>query len=447
MNILSIKILFNRTLLMLSFLIVLIFAGCASTPSASNKAHATDELDTAIRNASDYLNSNIPHGSKIVIINIQSNSTDLSEYIIDELIANAVNDKLFDVVDRQQLDLIRTEQNFQVSGEVDDNTALTIGRFVGAQTIVSGTLRNIGNQHRIAIRALEVQTARVQGQFNKNIASSKLITEISASNNAAAPAATVSAAATNAASGAATSANSSAASRRQSQTAASNNDALPAAARGAAVLQSGSVVSGHIAVGGEYWYMFTTTRDGFLAVETFGNIDTYLHAYNINMEEVSVNDDGGDNKNARLEMLVGANQTYFFKLRGYEADHTAGAYRILANYQDDNRNGREPNTKRSQASLLRLNQSTPITFTFYECRWFYYEVPRYGTLTIFTEGSIDTRLALYDSYGRLITHDDDSGNGRNARISRNLNPGIYFIDVCEYRGRLNSETTLHGEFR
>jgi hypothetical protein len=45
-------------------------------------------------------------GSMIVILNVQSDSAALSEYVIDELIANAV--------DRQQLDLIRAEQNFQL---------------------------------------------------------------------------------------------------------------------------------------------------------------------------------------------------------------------------------------------------------------------------------------------------------------------------------------------
>jgi len=129
----------------------------------------------AIRDASDYLNDNIPEGSMIVILNIQSDSAVLSEYIIDELIANAVHDKIFKVVDRQQLDLIRTEQNFQLSGEVDDNLALSIGKFFGAQTIVSGRVRQMDDRFRLTIRALEVQTAQVQGQYNRNIAAGKTI--------------------------------------------------------------------------------------------------------------------------------------------------------------------------------------------------------------------------------------------------------------------------------
>jgi len=144
------------TAIIISFFILV---SCNTSPSASG----TDELDLAIRDASDYLNDNIPKGSMIVILNIQSDSAALSDYIIDELIANAVNDKIFKVVDRKQLDLIRTEQQFQYSGEVDDNLALSIGKFFGAQTIVSGKVGQLDNRYRMSIRALEVQTAQVQG--------------------------------------------------------------------------------------------------------------------------------------------------------------------------------------------------------------------------------------------------------------------------------------------
>jgi TolB-like protein len=166
--------------------LLLITANCGSGPSATansgqgKKGGKVDELDLAIRNASDYLNENIPKGSKIVILNIESASVDLSNYIIDELVANAIKDKVFSVVDRKQLDTIRAEQKFQLSGEVNDKTALAIGKFVGAQTIVSGAVSRLGGGYRISIRALEVQTAQVQGQFNRNIASSVLMNTLMA---------------------------------------------------------------------------------------------------------------------------------------------------------------------------------------------------------------------------------------------------------------------------
>jgi TolB-like protein len=165
-----------RLLAALFITLTLIAGGCGSSPSSK-----VDELDAAIRDTSDYLNNRIPKGSKIVILNIQSDSPNLSDYIIDELIANAVNDNFFTVVDRQQLDAIRAERDFQWSGEVSDDSAVAIGKIVGAQTIVSGAMSRLGDGYRIRIRALEVQTAQVQGQFNRNMASSPIIAALVAS--------------------------------------------------------------------------------------------------------------------------------------------------------------------------------------------------------------------------------------------------------------------------
>ena len=148
----------------------LLALGCASvTPAPSAPSATTDGLDMAIREASDYLNANVPAGSKIVILNVQSSSDALSDYVIDELMANAVNDRKFELVDRHQLDLIRAEQNFQMSGAVDDREALEIGKFFGAQTIVSGAVTPLGERYRMTIRALEVQSAKVQGHYNRNL--------------------------------------------------------------------------------------------------------------------------------------------------------------------------------------------------------------------------------------------------------------------------------------
>ena len=163
----------NKLLWIITFftMYILLLTGCGSTSSTTAKQATAglDELDITIREVSNYLNNVIPHGSKIVILSIQSASESLSNYIIDELISNAVNDRVFTVVDRQQLDLIRAEQSFQFSGEVADDEALAIGRFFGAQTIVLGAVSSLGNRYRMTIRALDVQTATVQGQFNRNL--------------------------------------------------------------------------------------------------------------------------------------------------------------------------------------------------------------------------------------------------------------------------------------
>jgi len=147
-----------------AFMLLMGYAGVQTVSAADN-----DELDTAIRELSDYLNKRIPAGSKVVFLNIRCDYPDFSEYIISALMENGVNDEVFTVVDRQQLDIIRAEQNFQWSGEVSDKSAQEIGQLLGAQTIVSGVVTEVGNDYKIQVRALAVQTASVQGQFSQNV--------------------------------------------------------------------------------------------------------------------------------------------------------------------------------------------------------------------------------------------------------------------------------------
>jgi TolB-like protein len=156
----------NPAFLLACFISLSVFpAGCATGQNASE----SDELDEAIRSASDYLNGSLPKGSKAVVLNFQSEYPSLSEYVIDELISNMVNDKTFTVVDRANLALVQREINFQMSGDVSDDTAVSIGEMLGAQIIVSGTVSRIGSLIRLRVRALDVRTAQIQGQFNRNI--------------------------------------------------------------------------------------------------------------------------------------------------------------------------------------------------------------------------------------------------------------------------------------
>jgi hypothetical protein len=144
-------------------------SGVNTGPSRMSKGAGGDELENALREISDYLNKRIKEGSKAVFLNIKSDWPDFSDYILSTLAENAVNDEVFSVVDRQQLDAIRSELNFQWSGEVSDDSAQEIGKMLGAQSIVSGAVTTIGSVYRIQVRAIAVQTASVQGQFSKNV--------------------------------------------------------------------------------------------------------------------------------------------------------------------------------------------------------------------------------------------------------------------------------------
>jgi TolB-like protein len=157
--------------------LALFIVSCATAKPEATAADNSmqDGLDAAIRNASDYINKNVPRGSKLVILNVKSTFTPLSEYIIDVLTGNVVNDRVFTVVDRANLALIQQEMDFQLSGEVSDESLQTIGQKLGAQTIVSGSITPFGNLWRLTIRALGVEDATVLGLYNENIPSSSTL--------------------------------------------------------------------------------------------------------------------------------------------------------------------------------------------------------------------------------------------------------------------------------
>ena len=169
MNYLLLK---RKNILFILFLSVVLFS-CAGTPTPVG--NPLDELDASIREASVYINQRVPISNSIAIVNIESEYPSISEYIINNLMENLVNDGNFTVVDRHQLDVIREELKFQMSGEVDDNTAQAIGRMVGAQTIILGSFTEIANTYRLTIRALGVETATIQGLFNQNISGNEVI--------------------------------------------------------------------------------------------------------------------------------------------------------------------------------------------------------------------------------------------------------------------------------
>jgi hypothetical protein len=77
-----------------------------------------------------------------------------------------------------------------------------------------------------------------------------------------------------------------------------------------------------------HWFRIQVMESGRIVIETFGNTDTYLKAFDTNNNKIAENDDGGQGNNARLEIPVMIGNTYFIKLSGY--GRSSGPYRIIA---------------------------------------------------------------------------------------------------------------------
>jgi TolB-like protein len=130
--------------------------------SASSDRPKTANLDIAIQQASKDINDTLPAGTKVALLNFTSGSDVLSDYVIEELSIALVKGRKLTVVDRKEIDLIRGEMNFQMSGEVSDESAQEIGKLLGAQSIVSGSLVNMGDTHRFRTKVINVNSAAIE---------------------------------------------------------------------------------------------------------------------------------------------------------------------------------------------------------------------------------------------------------------------------------------------
>ena len=126
-------------------------------------------LEEVIKNAARDLEEALPQGTMIAVLNFASPSPAFSEYVIEELTGELVNGRKLTIVDRSSLSLIRQEMNLQLSGDVSDESAQAIGKMLGAQSIVSGSLTNMGTYQRFRVRVISVETAAIQTQVSLNL--------------------------------------------------------------------------------------------------------------------------------------------------------------------------------------------------------------------------------------------------------------------------------------
>jgi len=119
-----------------------------------------DSIESVLENASKKIVASLTKGKNIAISNVSAEEKDYSDFIVNELEVILI-DAGFIILDRSQLDIIRQEQNLQLSGAVADNEIISIGKFSGASYIITGSIDGTGPTRRLRLRLLDIETARV----------------------------------------------------------------------------------------------------------------------------------------------------------------------------------------------------------------------------------------------------------------------------------------------
>jgi curli biogenesis system outer membrane secretion channel CsgG len=125
-------------------------------------------VEGALERAAEEVAENFTAKSRIAIVYITAENRSQTEYIAGEL-EHILRRRGFVIIDRSELDRIRTEQKFGMTLEVDDNTAARIGHIAGASIVITGRVDGEGNLRRLRLRALNTENGQVVGTASERL--------------------------------------------------------------------------------------------------------------------------------------------------------------------------------------------------------------------------------------------------------------------------------------
>jgi len=123
----------------------------------------------AVKNTVDTVNSKLPSGAIIMIMKTSSTDLNILNDVLDQVTTAIVQGGKLKVVDRSNQALINAEQQFQLSGNVDDNTAVSIGKQLGAKYIVFCWISGASSSRRLNLRIVNIETGQITDQTNFEI--------------------------------------------------------------------------------------------------------------------------------------------------------------------------------------------------------------------------------------------------------------------------------------
>ncbi len=154
-----------------------------SCSTLSNLKSNTNDLksnesifDKTVTTISDSLYKQIPFGSNVLVLDfkdLNDTITHFGRYLAEKISLNLSKKHSIQTIDRNNIELILEEQRFQLSGLVSDESAVSIGKFIGASHIVFGTLTEFVDYVEVELKIVDVEKAIVIGGLSHKIIKSQ----------------------------------------------------------------------------------------------------------------------------------------------------------------------------------------------------------------------------------------------------------------------------------
>lgn len=154
-------------MIVLGFLI-----GCSS--SLKNKAATPSSLDSKLDELVNQIVTSLSQNQKtkiavIEFLDIQGNVTNLGRFLAEELTTRLYRTNQFEVVERHLLNKIIQEHQLSLSGIIDENSAVELGKILGVEAIATGSITDLGTSVKVNARLISTESGKVFSVASINI--------------------------------------------------------------------------------------------------------------------------------------------------------------------------------------------------------------------------------------------------------------------------------------
>ncbi len=168
--------------ILITLIILLITSSCTTTKmyeetiAIENKAEVGEKsgfLSEEINIIAESIENQLPYNSRVLILDFEDLEgiiTYFGRYVTDRLYIR-LSSKLgyITYIERQNIEYVLKEQQFQISGYVDEDTATKISRLTGATHILNGVVTELVNTICLDIKVLNVEKGTVIGGISLEI--------------------------------------------------------------------------------------------------------------------------------------------------------------------------------------------------------------------------------------------------------------------------------------
>jgi len=140
------------------------FLGVAVCAAALN----AQTLDLAIIGAAAKISRDLPAGAPVAVINFRSDSENLNEYVLNELYGAILRNRSVVPVQPNQRQFQTIHGELNKAGKLNSESAQNIGKLLGAQYLITGSIEQVGALYKIVFNAVSLD-AELQSQYQASL--------------------------------------------------------------------------------------------------------------------------------------------------------------------------------------------------------------------------------------------------------------------------------------